>query len=86
MSDSVRPHRRQPTRLPRPWDSPGKNTGVGCHALLQVIFPTQGSNLHLLPFLHWQKGSLPLAPPGKPNLETSDLENEVAGEWEKQNS
>ena len=35
MSDSVRPHRRQPTRLSRPWDSPGKNTGVGCHFLLQ---------------------------------------------------
>ena len=35
MSDSVRPHRRQPTRLPRPWDPPGKNTGVGCHFLLQ---------------------------------------------------
>ena len=35
MSDSVRPHRRQPTRLPRPWDSPGKNTGMGCHFLLQ---------------------------------------------------
>ena len=33
MSNSVRPHRRQPTRLPRPWDSPGKNTGVGCHFL-----------------------------------------------------
>ena len=33
--DSVRPHRRQPIRLPRPWDSPGKNTGVGCHFLLQ---------------------------------------------------
>ena len=32
---TVRPHRRQPTRLPRPWDSPGKNTGVGCHFLLQ---------------------------------------------------
>ena len=32
---NVRPHRRQPTRLPRPWDSPGKNTGVGCHFLLQ---------------------------------------------------
>ena len=31
MSDSVRPHRWQPTRLPRPWDSPGKNSGVGCH-------------------------------------------------------
>ena len=37
MSNSVRPHRRQPTRLPRPWDSPGKNTGVGCHFLLQCI-------------------------------------------------
>ena len=35
VSDSVRPHRRQPTRLRRPWDSPGKNTGVGCHFLLQ---------------------------------------------------
>ena len=37
MSDSVRPHRQQPTRLPRPWDSPGKNTGVGCHFLLQFM-------------------------------------------------
>ena len=37
MFDSVRPHRRQPTRLPRPWDSPGKNTGVGCRFLLQCI-------------------------------------------------
>ena len=37
MSNSVRPHRRQPTRLPRPWDSPGKNTGVGCHFLLQCM-------------------------------------------------
>ena len=37
MSDSVRPHRRQPTRLPLPWDSPGKNTGVGCHFLLQCM-------------------------------------------------
>ena len=35
VSDSVRPHRQQPTRLPCPWDSPGKNTGVGCHFLLQ---------------------------------------------------
>ena len=35
MSYSVQPHRRQPTRLRRPWDSPGKNTGVGCHFLLQ---------------------------------------------------
>ena len=37
VSDSVRPHRRQPTRLPRPWDSPRKNTGVGCHFLLQCM-------------------------------------------------
>ena len=34
---TLRPHRRQPTRLPRPWDSPGKNTGVGCHFLLQCM-------------------------------------------------
>ena len=37
MSDSVRPRRREPTRLPRPWDSPGKNTGVGCHFPLQCM-------------------------------------------------
>ena len=37
MSDSVRPHRWQPTRLPYPWDSPGKNTGVGCQFLLQCM-------------------------------------------------
>ena len=37
MSDSSRPHGLQPTRLPRPWDSPGKNTGVGCHFLLQCM-------------------------------------------------
>ena len=37
MSDSVRPHSRQPTRFPRPWDSPGKNAGLGCHFLLQCM-------------------------------------------------
>ena len=37
MSDSVRSHRQQPTRIPHPWDSPGKNTGVGCHFLLQCM-------------------------------------------------
>ena len=37
MSDSMRPHGLQPTRLPHPWDSPGKNTGVGCHFLLQCM-------------------------------------------------
>ena len=45
-----------------PWDSPGKSTRVGCHFLLQGIFPTQGLNLNLLYLLHWQEGSLPLAP------------------------
>ena len=49
-----------------PWDSPGKNIGVGCHSLLQEIFLTQGSNLHLLGLLYRQDGSLPPAPPGKP--------------------
>ena len=49
-----------------PRDSPGKNTEVVSHSLLQGIFPTQGSNLHLLHLLHWQEGSWPLAPPGKP--------------------
>ena len=37
VSDSVRPHRQQPTSLPHPWDSLGKNTGVGCHFLLQCV-------------------------------------------------
>ena len=46
-------------------DSPDKNTGVGCHALLQGIFPTRRSNPCLLCLLHWQAGSLPLEPPGK---------------------
>ena len=35
---TLRPHRRQPTRLPRPWDSPGKNTGVGCHFLIHQFY------------------------------------------------
>ena len=48
-------------------DSPGKNAGVDCHALLQGIFPTQGSNLHPLGLLYWKASSLPLVPPGKPN-------------------
>ena len=46
------------TRFLCPWDFPGKNTGEGCHFLLQGIFPTQGSNLCLL---HWQEDSLPLS-------------------------
>ena len=56
----------QPASLHCPWDSPGTNTGVGCHALLQGIFLTQGSNRSLLHLLHRQVGSLPLVPPGNP--------------------
>ena len=51
------------------WDSPGKNTGVGCYGLLQEIFLTQGLNPYFLGLLHWQAGSLPLGPPGKPSVQ-----------------
>ena len=64
------PYRPWPARLLCPWDSPGKNTGVGFHALLQGIFLTYGSNLSLLRLLHWQAGSLPLVPPGNPHMST----------------
>ena len=66
VSDSLRPHGLWPMRFPHPWSFPGKNTGVGCHFLLQGIFPIQGSNPCLLCPLHWQADSLSLAPPGKP--------------------
>ena len=49
-----------------PWDSPGKNTGVGGHFLLHGVFLTQGSPLHLFSISYWQAGSLPLASAGKP--------------------
>ena len=48
VSDFVRPHRWQPTRLPHPWDSPGKNTGVGCHFLLQCVKVKSLSHVQLL--------------------------------------
>ena len=48
VSDSVQPYGLQPASLLCPWESPGKNTRVGCHALFRQIFPTQGSNLGLL--------------------------------------
>ena len=63
----------EPARLLCPWDSLGKNTGVGCHALLQGFFPTQGSHPHLLHLLHWQGDSLPLVPSGNPLHATSKL-------------
>ena len=66
----------QPATLFCPWDSPGKNTGVGCHALLQGIFLTQGSNLHFFRLLHWQAGSLPLELPGKPSRYVRNVKRE----------
>ena len=66
MSNSLQCYGLQNVRLFCPWDFPGKNTGVGYHARLQGIFPIQGLNLCLLGLLHWQAGSLLLAPPGKP--------------------
>ena len=69
VSDSLLLPALSPTRLLCPWDSPGNNTGVGCHALLQGIFVTQGLNtrlLCLLRLLHWQAGFLPQVPAGKP--------------------
>ena len=59
--DPLQPHGLQPTRFLCPWDFPGKDTGVGCHFLLQGICLTQGSNSSLLHFLHWQVDSLPLS-------------------------
>ena len=66
MFESVPSHGLQPTRLLCPRDSPGKNTGAGCHALLQGIFPTQGLNPRLLCLLHWQACSLAQVSLGKP--------------------
>ena len=64
MSDSSRPSRLQPAKLLCPWDSPDKNTGVGCCALLQGIFLTQEFNTGPLHLLLRRVGSLTLAPPG----------------------
>ena len=63
VSDSLWPHGLRPARLLCLWHSPGKNTGVGCYALLQGIFPTLGLNPYLLHLLHWQVGSLLLGLP-----------------------
>ena len=53
-------------QAPHPWDSPGKNIGVGCHFLLQGIFLTQGLNPHLFRLPHWQASSLPVSHQGGP--------------------
>ena len=62
VSDSVRPHRRQPTRLRHPWDSPGKNNGVGCHFLLQCMKVKRESEVtQLCPTL---RDPMDCSPPG----------------------
>ena len=64
---ALRPHGLQPARLFCTWNYPGKNTGVDCHFLLQGIFPTQGSSLHLLHvFAELQTDSLPVSQQGSP--------------------
>ena len=65
LSDSLQSHGLQPTRLLCPWDSPGKNTGMGCNSLLQGIFPSRGLNPGLFAV---QADSLPSEPPSKPYL------------------
>ena len=77
VSDTLRPHGPQSTRLLCPWNSLGKNIGVHCHSLLQGIFLTQGSNPSLLCLLHWQPGG----PPGKPpaSLRSSQIPGNEVG-------
>ena len=65
MSGSLWPQGQLPTRLCHQWDFPGKNTGVGCHFLLQGIFPTQGLNPGLL---HCRQTLYPLSHQGSPNV------------------
>ena len=68
MPNSVWPHGLYPSSLLCPWDSPRKNTRVGCLSLLQGIFPTQGLNLGLLCLLHWQVDAILLHHLGSPFL------------------
>ena len=65
LSDSVRPRGLWPARLLCPWNSPGKNTGLGCHSLLQGIFPTRGSNPSLL---HCRQILYHLSDQGSPSM------------------
>ena len=77
MSDSVRSHRWKPTRLPHPWDSPDKSTGVGCHFLLQGNLPDPGIEPRS-PAL--QADALTSEPPGKQYImRNAGLEEAQAG-------
>ena len=70
VSDAFQPHGLWPTRLLCPWDFPGRSTGVGCHALFQGIFPTQGWNLS---FLHCRQTLYHLSHQGGPRDNASEL-------------
>ena len=70
LQPTLRHYGLWPTRLPCPWDFPGKNTGKGFHFLFQGIFSTPGSNSYLC-LLHCQEGSLPWVAPGKPIKNTT---------------
>ena len=85
--NSLRLHGLWPAKLLRPWNFPGKITGVGCHFLLQRIFPTQGFNPRLLCPLHWQEDSSPLAPlPSSPTTRRSNqsILKEISPEYSLQ--
>ena len=74
VSNSLQPHGLQPASVCGvlcPWDSPGRNTGVGCHFLLQGIFPAQGSSPRLMYPTHWH-AFFATVPPGKPLQMCSD--------------
>ena len=71
----------QPARLLCPWDSPGKNTGVGCYALLQGIFPTQGLNPWLLHLLHCRQIIYLWATGGSPLLINYSCLNRIEMHW-----
>ena len=75
VSNSLWPHELQPTEILCSWDSPGKNTGGGCHSLLQRIFPTQGLNSGLPQENLPQADSVPSEPPGKSRLYSSSIFN-----------
>ena len=80
--DSLQPHGLQPTRLLCPWDFPGKSTGVGCHFLLQEVFPTQGWNLSLLQLLYWLVDFLLLSRQGRPQVTLRNPEAQQSGkDW-----
>ena len=66
VSNSLQPHGLEPARLLCPWNSPGKNTGVGSHSFLQGIFPTQGLNLGLV---HYRKSLYHLSHLGSPKID-----------------